>query len=81
MGNFFRLSERYDESPYSQFYQLPCSISGELQAEGKTWQFTINGGATATWNHQGVTRYWGCSAKACEALVLMPTDMMNPEGE
>lgn len=76
---FFQLSESYPSSPYSSFYQVPCSISGELRAEAKTWEFTINGGATATWRTEGETRYWGCSAKACEPLVVLPTDFMDPE--
>ncbi|RNF85097.1 hypothetical protein EER27_04755 [Lysobacter psychrotolerans] len=77
---FFRLSERYEESPYSLFYQGPCSISGELQAEGRTWRFQLDGGATATWTGGGETRHWGCSAKECEPLVLLATDRMDPEG-
>ncbi|MEL1266367.1 hypothetical protein [Pseudoxanthomonas putridarboris] len=40
---FFSFSESYEQSPYGQFYQVPCSISGELRDEGKTWQFKING--------------------------------------
>lgn len=78
---FFQISNRYKESPYSRFYQVPCAITGELEAEGQAWKFTINGGATATWQRNGATRYWGCSAKACEPLVLMPTDFMNPGTE
>lgn len=77
--NFFRLSERYDENPYSQFYQIPCSISGKLNAGEKSWDFVIGGGATATWTDGKETRYWGCAAKACAPLVLMPYDGMNPD--
>lgn len=77
---FVQLSEPYQSNPYSAFYQLPCFVSGELQAEGKTWAFEINGGATATWRADGETRYWGCSVEECESLVLMPTDSMNPDG-
>ena len=77
---FFQLSEPYPSSPYSGFYQLPCSVSGELQAEGKAWTFEINGGATATWRAEDETRYWGCNVEECEPLVLMPTDSMNPDG-
>lgn len=81
VARFFRLSQHYQEDPYNAFYQLPCSISGELEAEGKVWRFQINGGATATWTSGEDERHWGCSAKACESLVLLPTDGMNPDGE
>ncbi|MGY0620435.1 hypothetical protein [Lysobacter sp. A378] len=77
---FFQLSEPYPSNPYSGFYQLPCSVSGELQAEGKIWTFEINGGATAIWRAEDEARYWGCSVEECEPLVLMPTDSMNPNG-
>lgn len=77
---FFQLSEPYSSNPYSGFYQLPCSVSGELQAEGKAWTFEINGGGTATWRAKEETRYWGCSVEECGPLVLMPTDSMNPDG-
>ncbi|MGH8074049.1 MAG: hypothetical protein ACREO4_08250 [Lysobacter sp.] len=77
---FFEISERYEESPYNAFYQVPCSISGELEAEGRSWTFQINGGATAAWTSGDEVRYWGCSDNECEALVLLPTDLMDPEG-
>lgn len=76
---FFRLSEHYEESPYSAFYQVPCSISGELQAEGRSWIFQINGGATATWTNGDEVRYWGCSDERCADLVLLATDLMDPD--
>ncbi|MDN5780466.1 MAG: hypothetical protein L0H23_00345 [Luteimonas sp.] len=79
VARFFELSETYAQSPYSAFYQVPCSISGKIEAEGKAWDFVIDGGGTATWSHGNETRYFGCSAKACEPLVLMPTDLMDPE--
>lgn len=79
VARFFELSERYEESPYSAFYQVPCSISGRIEAEGEAWEFVIDGGGTAIWSHENETRYFGCSAQACESLVLMPTDLMNPE--
>lgn len=75
---FFQLSTPYKESPYSGFYQLPCSIEGVVEAEGKTWDFTINAGATAVWSRGEEVRYFGCSAPACEALVLLMPDGMNP---
>lgn len=79
VASFFKLSKEYDENPYNLFYQVPCSIAGELQVDGQIWQFKINGGATATWSHEGVTRYWGCSVAECEPLVLIATDFMDPE--
>ena len=76
---FFELSERFEENPYEAFYQVPCSVSGELQAEGRSWRFRINGGATATWSSGDEVRYWGCSEKECGALVLLATDLMEPD--
>ena len=76
---FFKLSKEYKENPYSMFYQVPCSISGELRAGEKVWRFSINGGATATWSRDGETRHWGCSVKECEQLVILAADSMDPE--
>lgn len=76
---FFKISERYEESPYEAFYQVPCSISGELQVERSSWDFQINGGATAIWTSGDETRYWGCSDEQCADLVLLPTDLMDPD--
>lgn len=77
--SFFRHSDEYADLPYAGFYQIPCSISGVLVSGGVEWDFTIGGGATAAWRHGEDVRHWGCSATACAALVLMPTDSMNPE--
>ncbi len=74
---FFKLSKSYQDSPYSEFYQLPCSIEGVVEAEGKTWEFTINAGATAIWSRGEEVRYFGCSAPGCEPLVLMMPDGME----
>ena len=76
---FFKLSKEYQEEPYGMFYQVPCSISGELQAGSEVWRFSINGGATATWSRGGEIRHWGCSIKECEPLVMIATDSMDPE--
>lgn len=76
---FFKLSERYEESPYAAFYQVPCSISGELEADARSWTFQINGGATAVWTSGDETRYWGCSDEQCADLVLIATDLMDPD--
>lgn len=75
---FFQISKAYKESPYSEFYQLPCSIDGVVEAEGKTWEFTINAGATAVWRKGEEIRYFGCSVPACASLVLMMPDGMDP---
>jgi hypothetical protein len=75
---FFQISTSYKDSPYSEFYQLPCSIDGVVEAEGQTWEFTINAGATAVWKRGKEVRYFGCSAPACEPLVLMMPDGMEP---
>lgn len=74
---FFQLCKRYEENPYSRFYQASCAISGELIAEGKIWRFEIDGGGTATWQHEGEVRHWGCSAPSCEPLVMLLTDFMD----
>ncbi|MEN1929674.1 hypothetical protein WCE37_11875 [Luteimonas sp. MJ250] len=79
VAEFFQLSRQYEQLPYSEFYQLPCSISGKLRSEGGTWDFVIGGGGTATWSRGGQTRYFGCSAEACAPLVLLHTDLMDPE--
>jgi hypothetical protein len=73
---FFRLSKPYEENPYNEFNQLPCSIEGVVEAEGEIWEFIINAAATAFWQHGEEVRYFGCSAPACEPLVLMMPDQM-----
>lgn len=78
VATFFQLGQRYEQRPYAAFYQVPCSISGKLRAEGKTWDFVIGGGGTAIWTHGEEERHFGCSADACEPLVLLPTDLMGP---
>ncbi|MFD1261484.1 hypothetical protein [Entomomonas asaccharolytica] len=75
---FFMLSKHYKESPYNLFYQLPCSITGELQLEDQTWQFTIDAGATGKWQNTNTVLYFGCTDNNCEPLVLMMPDNMNP---
>lgn len=74
---FFALSKRYSGNPYSEFYQVPCSISGVIEAEGREWKYEIKGGGTATWIGDGEVRYWGCAAKECEPLVILLTDSMS----
>lgn len=79
VAEFFRLGQQYEQPPYAGFYQLPCSISGKLRSEGVTWDFTIGGGGMATWSSGGQTRHFGCSVDACEPLVLLPADGMDPQ--
>lgn len=74
---FFALSKEYAENPYREFYQVSCSTSGKLESEGKTWAFEIEGGGTAIWKAGNSTRFWGCSASACEPLVILLTDGME----
>lgn len=74
---FFLLSERYTYSPYSMYYQIPCEITGTLMYQKRTWQFTINGGATGRWQYLDTTKYFGCHVDACNELVILPTDMMQ----
>lgn len=76
---FFQLSQQYDQPPYAAFYQVPCAISGTLQADGKIWNFVIGGGGTATWSHIDQRRHFGCSADACRPLILLPTDLGKPD--
>lgn len=77
MEHFFALSREYGENPYQEFYQMNCSISGELQSSGVTWSFKIDGGGTAAWRSGHTVRYWGCSAQDCEPLVILLTDGMK----
>ena len=74
---FFRLSKEYPASPYRAFYQLNCSVTGELQSGGRKWSFSIDGGGTATWRNAKTTGYWGCSAPECEPLVILLSDGMR----
>lgn len=74
---FFGLSKEYRETPYHEFYQLNCSITGELGSGGRKWIFAIDGGGTATWHDGKTTRYWGCSTARCEPLVILLTDGME----
>lgn len=76
---FFQLSDHYESNPSHEYYQIPCKITGELKSEGKIWQFTIDGGATGKWQNQQQEKYFGCRKFACESLVLMPVDDMNPD--
>lgn len=74
VARFFNASREYPDGARDAFYALPCTISGQLQAEGKTWSYVINAAATATWTNGTVVRTFGCSASACTPLVLMMPD-------
>lgn len=77
---FFAASGELQEAKPHNFYDLPCTISGTLTAEGRQWDFTINAAATAVWRSGSAVRYWGCRAKACEPLVLlMPDDLAGDD--
>ncbi|WP_140728017.1 MULTISPECIES: hypothetical protein [Gammaproteobacteria] len=76
---FFQLSNSYKESPYEEFYQVECSITGKLQVGGRVWDYEINGGGMAQWKAAGEVRYWGCVANECRSLVLLPPDAMSGE--
>lgn len=76
---FFRMADSYQEMPYSRFHQVGCSIDGHLDAEGRRWRFAINGGGIAAWEEGGTTRYFGCSAEECAALLPLPSDWMQPD--
>lgn len=77
--HFFEQSDSYTDYPYTEYYQVPCKITGTLKSQGKIWPFTIDGGATGKWRNQQTTKYFGCKKSACESLVIMPTDNVNPE--
>ena len=79
VAQFFASSRRYQESMPHAFYDLPCTISGTLTADGKRWGFTINAGGTAVWRNGSEQRYWGCNVTACETLVLLTSDGMDPD--
>lgn len=77
-AEFFRLAKEYPpDAPVGvnhDFYQLPCSIEGQLIAPDGAWNFRINGAATATWSRGDKVRIWGCNDPACKPLVLLMPD-------
>ncbi|WP_132985003.1 hypothetical protein [Luteimonas terricola] len=68
---FFGLSEQLPEGGLHDFYWLPCSIKGRLQAEGREWAFEINAAGTSTWRSSDDVRLLGCSRSACEPFVIL----------
>lgn len=75
---FFAAGREYPDGTHDAFYWLPCSIKGRLRAQEREWEFEINAAATATWTDGDTVRRWGCTAKACEPLVLLPPDPQGP---
>lgn len=75
---FFAASREYPDGLGDGFYWLPCTIQGRLRAQGREWDFKINAAATATWTDGDTVRRWGCTAKACEPLVLLMPDGNGP---
>lgn len=73
----FRLSDEYTEYPYSQFYQTPCDITGNLVIDGLKWHFSLNGGGIMTLSHENKTMYRGCSDTQCSPYILLLTDGMS----
>lgn len=73
---FFALSRRYHagEGLQRDFYFLPCRITGQLEAEGRRWDYIINAAATARWQHADEVREFGCADSACAPLVLLMPD-------
>lgn len=68
----FALSEQIDARTFHHEYDMaPCQIRGVVNADGRTWKFTINGAAKALWQHGSDVRYFGgCRAPRCGSLVL-----------
>jgi hypothetical protein len=67
--NYFRLSKPVTLAETHAFDTLPCTISGTLRADGRTWTFEINAGATAIWRSGTELRMFGCTDLACAPLV------------
>jgi hypothetical protein len=74
VARFFAASREYPDGFGDAFYSLPCTISGELRAEGRIWTYEINAAATATWTSGKTLRRFGCAETACEPLVLLMPD-------
>ena len=76
---FFALSSEMDSRAYHHEYDTaPCMIEGGLVDDGRQWAFHINGAAKDYWSDGSDTRYFGCTAAACDALVLVPHIGMDP---
>ena len=75
---YFRLSKPITMAEAHDFDTLPCAISGKLRADGRTWDFEINAGATAVWRSGADLKMFGCTDPACAPLVRT---MPNPDDE
>lgn len=74
VARFFAASQEYPDGFGDAFYSLPCTISGELRAQGRLWTYEINAAATATWTSGETVRRFGCAKATCEPLVLLMPD-------
>lgn len=74
VARFFAASREYPDGTQDACCALPCTISGQLTADGQTWDDRINAAATAIWIHGKRMRPFGCSDQACAPLVLLPPD-------
>jgi hypothetical protein len=74
VARFFAASHEYPDGFGDAFYSLPCTISGELRAQGRLWTYEINAAATATWTSGETVRRFGCAEAVCEPLVLLMPD-------
>jgi hypothetical protein len=74
---FFSLSEQLPEGGLHDFYWLPCSIKGRLQAEGREWAFEINAAGTSSWRSGEDVRLLGCSRSACEPFVILMPEIVD----
>lgn len=71
---YFRLSKPIAMVEAHEFDTLPCTISGKLRADGRTWDFEINAGATAMWRSGTDLKMFGCADPACAPLVRSMPD-------
>lgn len=67
----FALSHELAEGELHDFDWLPCSITGRVETDGRTWDFKINAAGTSLWHSGNQSRMLGCKHAACEPLVIM----------
>ncbi|WP_104750503.1 hypothetical protein [Helicobacter cynogastricus] len=62
LKKFFKRSETYESSPYIDYEQFPCYITGSFVLEGQKYIFDIDGGGSFTiQDRKGKVYYLGCS--------------------
>ncbi|WP_104682042.1 hypothetical protein [Helicobacter felis] len=62
LKEFFTRSETYEGSPYIDYEQFPCYITGSFVLEGQKYIFDIDGGGSFTiQDRKGKVYYLGCS--------------------